>query len=148
MLKWFDFECPSCHERFDDFIEVKTGAPPEKTYRATCKHCGKRLKCMRVPSLFARYMGEVPHNPMVSGGNYDTTGHKKGPKLPDLPDNATGEEIRGFIKSKEYQEIKKERRAIGKENALKKKRAAAIRRGENVSMRRDRLPGDPDFRRS
>jgi hypothetical protein len=90
-------------------------------------------------------MGEKIMNPQVSGGSYDTMGKKKGPRLPELPDNATGEEIRDFVRSKPYQEIKKERRAIGKENAMKRARARALRRGENVNMRRDRLPGDPNF---
>ncbi len=40
-------------------------------------------------------------------------------------------------------EIKKERKRIGEQNIAKKQRLRALKRGENVNMRRDRLAGDP-----
>ncbi len=43
----------------------------------------------------------------------------------------------------ETKEIVKERKRIGAQNARKQMRAAAMRRGENVNFRRDRLAGDP-----
>jgi hypothetical protein len=43
----------------------------------------------------------------------------------------------------ECREIKRERQRVAKQNAQKRKRLAAAKRGENVNFRRDRCAGDP-----
>lgn len=78
--------------------------------------------------------------------------------LRDLPDNHTLDQRREALRSVEFpgadaymelaakpetKEIKRERKRIAEQNAQKKQRAAAIRRGDNVNMRTDRCAGDP-----
>jgi len=49
--------------------------------------------------------------------------------------------------SAEYRDAEKRRRRVARENRQKKKRLAALRRGEHVNFRRDKCAGDPDWRR-
>jgi hypothetical protein len=110
----------------------------------------------------APYMGEKVLNPMVSGGGFDTTGHKALPALPEFKDSGevfrddprseaspgnrgkvAREALTEHFQSSDFKEAKRARAAVKAENKQKQKRAAAIRRGENVNMRRDRCAGDP-----
>lgn len=93
--------------------------------------------------LTAPYMGERVHNPMVSGGDFDTVGNKELPPLPKGGDDESYHEFKSRVKSPEYQEVRRARDAAKRENAAKRERARLIRAGANINMRRDRLPGDP-----
>lgn len=78
-----------------------------------------------------------------------------------LPDTATSEERKAvfgdackdapssadyasLFKTPEYKEAERANKQIATENAAKRKRAKAIAKGENVNMRRDKCPGDPN----
>lgn len=50
---------------------------------------------------------------------------------------------REHLKKPEVKEAKKLAAEQRRNNRLKRARAGAIKRGENINMRRDRLPGDP-----
>ena len=47
--------------------------------------------------------------------------------------------------TREYREAEAQGRKVAQRNAGKRKRAAAMLRGEPVNMKRDRLPGDPNL---
>lgn len=83
-------------------------------------------------------------------------------EMSKLPDNATSaDRKRAFseackdapssadystlFNTPEYKETEAINKKIDKENKAKRKRAAAIARGENINMRRDKVAGDPNI---
>lgn len=126
-----------------------------------------------MPALPARYMGEKNLSPMVSGGRFDTTGHASLPEYPDMPGeadysarlnralarNPVGDhtavmrsmandapslsDYAAHLSKPECREVKAERKRIAKQNAQKRRRLDAAKRGENVNFRRDKCAGDP-----
>lgn len=58
-------------------------------------------------------------------------------------DAPSSNDYRSLFESREYKRAKRDRELINSENAEKRKRHAAIKRGENINMRRDRCKGDP-----
>ena len=94
-------------------------------------------------SLPAKYLGEKDCSPMVSGGRYDTTGRRKPPTLPTLPDGASAMDYKYLFSTPDYREVQKERKSVIASNKQKQARFAARRRGENVNFRRDKVAGDP-----
>ena len=82
--------------------------------------------------------------------------------MSQLPDNATSQERKAvfseackdapssadyetMFQSPEYKEKSAANEQIKKENKAKQTRAKAIARGENINMRRDKCPGDPNM---
>ena len=142
MFRLYDWVCVDCNTSNERLIETKQGDDIPKYANMLCLECGKQSKMYRRLPLVAQYMGEKPFAPVIHGGKFDTAGNKPTPPLPEF----TGErfsDFKDYVNTKEYQENKTERKRIKKENAAKKRRLAALRRGENVNFRRDRLPGDP-----
>lgn len=108
-------------------------------------------------------------NPLIHGGRFDTLGAKALPDLPDLPGVDAVEEKMGddlargmhvddvatkyrnelpstmdyktLFAKPEWKDAKRERQARKKENALKKRRARALKRGD-VNLRTSRVAGD------
>ena len=84
--------------------------------------------------------------------------------IASLPPTATREEIRAaafeasdscrpklddyaaHFESPAYKDADKRRAEVAKRNAKKRKRLRALKRGENVNMRRDRCAGDPNLK--
>jgi hypothetical protein len=62
-----------------------------------------------------------------------------------MPEGLNASAKKDFFYSKEYQDAKQKRKKAIKENRAKQKRASLIRSGENINMRHDRLPGDPNI---
>ena len=60
----------------------------------------------------------------------------------DAPSSA---DYASLFASKEYKHAEAERARIKKQNEQKRARAAAMRRGENVNMKRDKCAGDPNI---
>ena len=144
MLRLYDFECQYGHH-FDDMVNVPDGEKPRAKYRLQCKLCGRRRRVSRLMSAPAKYLGDRPMSPHVYGGQFDTMGGRSLPHLPEFPDDGTGSDFRDFVNQKSYKEIKRERRRVQRENAAKRKRAAAAKRDPNLSFRHTRLSGDPSY---
>jgi hypothetical protein len=85
-------------------------------------------------------------NVKIRGGAFDTLGYRKLPPLPEFPDTGHADDFRDFVRTKEYREVKRQRAVVADENKVKRRRAAALKRGEQVSMRHQKVAGDPDFR--
>lgn len=149
----FDWCCTVCEWTQWELVDVPHGERPPKQAVFTCDICEEEQTFDRIVSLVAEYHGEKVLNVPVYGGQFDTMGKRALPSmdmLPTLPADASASDCREQIDaykerfaSSEWKELKKERASIAKENAAKRKRAAAIARGENINMRRDKLSGDP-----
>jgi hypothetical protein len=171
----YDLACTECGTVHEDIRPYQES----RRYRAECVGiCGRWQDHVRLPSLFASYMGEKVQSPIVLGGKFDTAGHAKTQRLPDFKEaiehdahvnaniaklgrNPSDEAVRDaaraagpgpstadwreHIKKPAFKEAKKQQNEQRRQNRLKRMRAKAINRGENVSVRRDRLPGDPKF---
>lgn len=149
----FDWACTLCGLERESLTWVKDKKrPPEKAMLA-CLTCRMPTRHARIVSVVAEYHGEKTLNPIVHGGAFDTAGSKPLPgmdALPSIPLDASRadrkqqvEAYRQRFASAEWKDMKKQRASIMKDNAEKKQRLAALKRGENVNMRRDKLPGDP-----
>jgi hypothetical protein len=108
----------------------------------TCAKCGDVTHYRRI-SAPAPYMGERGDSPEVYGGRFDTMGYRKPPKLPTLESGANAMDYKYLFAKSEYKEVERERANVRQSNMVKRARARARRRGENVSVRRDRVAGDP-----
>lgn len=143
MFRNYDWQC-SCGETVQFMVQFPTGDRPVAQLGLWCGTCQAVTVHDRLISLTAPYMGEKMLNPMVSGGKFDTMGMASLPKIPDaLPSSATWSDYKDRWQSKEWKEFKKETASVKKQNRQKQKRAAAIKRGENINMRTCKLPGDP-----
>lgn len=87
-------------------------------------------------------MGEKVLNVAMYGSAHDTMGYEEMPDLPELPNGCDADDYLAVAKTPEFKELKAERAVIAKRNKEKRKRAKAIRRGENINMRRDKVKGE------
>ncbi len=146
MFRNYDWDCTRCGHTRESVVEFPQGTAPPKQTRLSCETCRRVVvHVRRRVNLPAEYLGERPLNVSISGGNFDTMGHKRLPALPEFK-GETGRDLRDFVRTKEYQEAKKARSRVKRENRAKKVRASALKRGENVSMRHSPLPGDPNWK--
>jgi len=143
MWKPGDWECKSCGGVTEHFLSVPHGGVMPQTIDRECAACGFDGEHTRRLALIAPYMGEKVHNPMVSGGKFDTVGNKRPPSLPTLPQGATGMDYKYLFDKPEYKETERERARVVSENKTKRKRAAALKKGGTVNMRVDKVAGDP-----
>ena len=145
MFRNYDWECTVCHAMREHIVQFPQGDKPPQFETIACEECERETWHQRLISLPAEYHGERVFNPVVRGGSFDTAGFKALPSLPDLPAGVpeTAGNYREIWRTPEYREIKRERNAIKAENAAKQKRLKLLRKGENINMRRDKLPGDP-----
>ena len=129
----------------ETLLDVPHGDRPALALAANCPRCKEALPHRRVLSLPAPYLGERVRNPCVRGGAFDTMGNAPVPALPDLPAGVESntENYRQLFASTEWQEARSEVKEVNRRNARKRKRAAALERGENINMRRDKCDGDP-----
>lgn len=152
MFRRYDWECQQCSAVFERIVQFPQAQPAPKTLgeveaeELTCPSCnGDASTAQRLISMPAEYHGERVLNPIVRGGKFDTVGARTVPRhgLGSLPDHCTYAEAREFTQRPEYQEWRKEKKAVQAENATKRKRMAALAAGAPVNFRRDRCPGDP-----
>jgi hypothetical protein len=149
----FDTECQTCGDVAPSLLWADHGSMPPKIHREICLSCGQETDRARIISLIAEVHLDKELSPVVYGGAFDTAGCKQFKtmaEIPPPPDGASKSDRREHIdaykerfQSSEWKEMKKENASIAKENALKQKRLAALKRGEPVNMRKDKLPGDP-----
>jgi hypothetical protein len=169
----YDWQCEDCGSVSERLVTVPHGEAPARSYELECLACADYTDHTRLISPPARYMGEKVHNPMISGGRFDTTGHRPLPAYPDMAGEAEyntrlqarlaeapASERRAVMREMgnsapslydyhehmskpEVREIAKERKRIASENKQKQKRLAALKRGESVNFKRDRVAGDP-----
>lgn len=83
-FRFYDWECGVCSARREALLWVDGGSEPDKRTKLRCDKCGRITTHTRLVSLPAPYTGEQVHNPMVTGGRYDTMGHEP---MPDVPTN-------------------------------------------------------------
>lgn len=142
MLRLYDWECTLCGTVHEELVEGG-----ERRSRCECPDCRTTTMHERCFPKPAAYMGEKVYNPMVAGGAFDTTGQARLPELPKLPHGVerTSDNLRQLHATKEYKHAQSERKRISEQNRAKRKRAALIKQGANINMRRDKLPGDPDI---
>lgn len=149
----YDWECTQCGCVAWHLVDVPHGELPPRTAELPCLECDEMTEHDKVISLVAAYMGEKMLNPIVHGGKFDTAGRRELPSMPafdNLPPDASisarkerVDAYRERFQSNEWREMKRERAAIRAENAQKRQRLAAIARGDNINMRRDKCAGDP-----
>ena len=144
MFRQYDWQCETCGGVTEHLVQFPQGEKPPSTIIDECSQCGTDQTLSRCLSLPSPYMGETVLNPMVSGGRFDTVGHKKPPPMPMLPEGLNASAKKDFFNSKQYKEAKASRQRVIKQNRAKQKRAALIKSGANINMRTDRLPGDPN----
>jgi len=144
MYRLADYVCKRCGLKTETLVSVPRGKTIPKRKRLDCDHCLATMPHDYVMSAPAQYLGERVLNPAVFGGEHDTMGYQEAPDLPDFPDgfDAQPEHYRELIAKPEFQEAKAERSRVAARNKAKRKRAKAIRRGENVNMRRDKVEGE------
>lgn len=146
-FRQYDFLCWDCNTKATHLVDVPGGGTPAKHYKLECKRCGKETGHERVMSAPAVYVYDRPYAPIVYGGKFDTMGYKNPPRLPDIPDGAAFDQARDILTSKKWDDKAKERLAQHRENEIKRKRAAAMRKGEGIDIRKNPLPGDPPLDR-
>lgn len=144
MLRLYDFLC-SCGARVEFLVEVPSGESPPKKIKQKCIHCEQTSMMERIVSKPALYLGDRKMSPKVSGGSFDTMGCKRTPRPPEFKGD-TYSDFKDFINTREYKEYKDKRKKIVKENSLKKKRANAMKKDPNLSIRHNPVPGDPSFK--
>lgn len=136
MFRQFDFECPQCGHTQTDLTNVPHGESPKAhDLEIDCHQCGHQ-GMDRIVSLPAPYTGEMVLNVEVSGGKHDTLGHKKGPPVPEFRGESFGDFREHYRKNKDIYDA---RQQVRRENRQKRERYAALRRGENVNFRRDKV---------
>jgi hypothetical protein len=146
-LKLYDWECLTCGAVREAFIDVPTGDDPPKWGAHYCHVCDAEQDFLRLVSAPAEYLAEKIRAPQISGGTYDTTGHRKPPKLPPPPegvyrrqewteggercrkDVVDGEGLIDHLHSPECREIQRERKVIQRENQLKQARSPELAKG-------------------
>lgn len=143
MYRQDDWECTKCHKLGSHLVWVDHGAEKPKEVDIECTMCAAETKHERVLSMPAVYTYDRPYAPMVSGGKFDTEGHRKPPPLPELPDDASMDQARDYFATAEFKEIKEMRHANFQENAVKRARAKAMKSDTTIDLRSNPLPGDP-----
>lgn len=145
MYRLYDVQCLRCGRVSEALIACRRGKLPQAQVWEPCPQCGRVRRHARLLSPPAPYMGEKVYNPHVSGGAFDTLGQEAVPALPDLPPGveSNSDNYRQLFASQEWIETRAEVREVNRKNAQKRKRAAAIARGDNINMRRDKCDGDP-----
>lgn len=145
MYRLYDWRCRVCERTDEHLTQCRDGTKPKRQMLLCCRWCGVPRVHDRMISPPAPYMGERVINPMVRGGRFDTMGHEAPPMLPDLPSGveSTTSNYRQLFATPEWKEARAEQKEVARRNAQKRKRAAAIERGENINMRRDKCDGDP-----
>lgn len=139
----YDWECGGCNSERECVVSYETGKAPPLRQPLYCHTCKAETEHRRLLALPGPYYGEKVLNPLVSGGQFDTAGYERAP-MPKYPDPSIPFEGRvDYYRSKEHKEIMKERKEIIGRNKAKRRRAELIKRGENINIRRDKLPGDP-----
>lgn len=137
----FDFACDSCGTILEHFV----ASGVDKIHG--CALCGGGPQRRIRVSKPAPYFGEKVYNVQICGGKHDTMGYEHIPPAPlsfDFwADGVNGQDIKHEITKPEYKNWKEKKKRIQKRNLAKRKRAAALERGEKINMRRDRCEGDP-----
>jgi len=91
MLKMYDWECLRCGFECESIIEVEADARAPKQALLDCPACGSEQQHRRLPSLFARVLGEkleARHAPEIYGGRFDTMGKRALTRLPEMAGEA------------------------------------------------------------
>lgn len=146
-FRQYDFECSECETVHPDLVWVEHGEKPVAMAELWCTACGDYTGHERRISCPAKYTYDRSFSPVVYGGKYDTMGHKQDAvELPDLPRDASFDQARDVLMSKERREKVDAKRALARENKLKRERAKAMKKDPHLSMRAHRLPGDPETR--
>ena len=143
MFKQDDWQCTECDKTGPHLVWVKHGDAKERSTMIECTVCAVETTHERRMSAPARYTYDLPYAPMVSGGTFDTTGNRQPPRLPELPDGADMDHARDHFNSASFKEIKNERHEVFQQNAVKKKRAAAMKKHPTMDIRNTPVPGDP-----
>ena len=145
MYRLYDVECSDCLCRYERLVDVPGGGTPPRTFEAQCDVCEEVSEHEVMLSCPAPYMGESVYNPHVRGGDFDTLGNAPVPELPDLPKgvDSNSDNYKQLWSTPEWKEARAEIKEVNRCNAHKRKRAAALHRGENINMRRDKCAGDP-----
>ena len=134
-----DWRCSAGHVH-EELVQVSAGKKLPRSHFTCCRVCRKVVRCVRVLSAPAKYLGDRPLSPRIRGGSFDTMGYKKLPALPEFK-GETGTDFIDHVRTPAYQAAKKQRAAAKAENALKRRRAVA-----GVSFRHNPVPGDPDLK--
>lgn len=152
----YDWECQACGLEHDSLVMVpaelnkKTGKyetpTPPKTMRIECPGCDAETEHCRLLSAPAVYTYDKPYAPIVHGGTYDTTGNRKPPPPLEFPKDASFDQVRDTIRTKEWQDRKKERWNVIQQNNAKKARAKAMKKHPTMDIRNTPLPGDPPLK--
>lgn len=146
-FRQYDFACSDCGTVHTDLVWSDHGSRPPATAQLKCGECGEATLHERCLSCPAKYTYDKPFSPQVYGGKYDTMGHRQsGVELPDLPRDASFDQARDVLMSKDRKEKVEANLATARENRMKRKRAAAMKRDPNLSLRAHRLAGDPETR--
>lgn len=145
MFRFYDWDCHACGTTHEALLWVAGGGVPSRTADLLCPACGQHGKHTRIVSMPAKLLSDRPLNPLVRGGSYDTMGYQEAPALPDHPlgEAATARDWKDHFHSPEWKNAKAEVTEVNRRNKQKRKRAAALKRGENINMRVDRCVGDP-----
>ena len=153
MFRSHDWQCSICERVQWALIWVSSGCDAQRHLISDCPTCERATEHRQIISLTAEYHGERVLNPIVHGGSYDTAGTRELPTmdaLPSLPKDASKdarkdqiEAYRQRFSSPEWKDLKSQQASIQKDNVGKRQRLQAINNGENINMRRDKLPGDP-----
>lgn len=82
-------------------------------------------------------MGRLPENASKEDYKEVRRRHRR-----DSPSDA---DYAALFSTSEYREAAAERKRVVRQNAVKRERAAALARGDNINFRRDRVDGDPNM---
>lgn len=139
----YDWECQRCYLSHEELVEQPEGSPPPGEAWLMCEVCGTVTEHKRHRiNIFAQYLADRPHAPLVKGGRFDTEGYRQARALPEFT-GETAQDFEDFRHAKGYQEVKRERARQHRENQVKRERARLIREGANIDVRHHPLPGDP-----
>lgn len=168
----YDLECMTCelvHEGFAHYNKsgryqlVCAKCRKETTHRRLpsliAKYMGEKLMNFEVAGGSFDTMGKRRLSKPPSFTEADEHSRKQAAAIKALPLNASradiveaaesvgkgpsGADWRAHLNRPDVKEARALRREEMRRNRLKQKRAAAIKRGENINMRNTRLPGDP-----
>lgn len=145
MHRLFDWQCSSCGTVTEQIVVFPQGARAPSVIVAPCEVCETDEPHDRLLSTPARYMGDRPRNPCVTGGGFDTMGYSPVQSLPDLPPDAdsTLDNYKALWSTTDWKEKRALQREQNRKNREKRKRAAALASGATVNMRVDKCAGDP-----
>src|SRR3990167_5907418 len=128
-FRQYDFECRHCGHVRGELVWTERGKKPPAAACMVCPEClceddnDRRISCP------ARYTYDRPYAPQVYGGKFDTMGQRhSGIELPDLPRDASFDQARDVLMSKERREKVEANLAVQRENKLKRQRAKAMRK--------------------